>query len=353
MDAYLFDAPAAPRGTPEWESELTDRNERFAAACEANSGDILPHISTANAARDMDLLRGVLGDERLHYLGYSYGAFLGATYAELFPGRVGRVVLDGGIDPSVPGSEVGARQAVGFENSLRAYAAFCLDQEDCPFTGTVDDAMGQLAEALAVIDAAPPAATDGREMTGDAMVMGIITALYSEGNWPYLTEAITAALEGDADVMFSLVDMYYNRSDGRYLDNSTEAFSAYNCIDYPADPAELEAESEALVAADAPTLAPYWSGVDLCASWPYPPTGTRGEIHAEGAPPILLVGTTGDPATPYEWAAALAEQLSSGILLTRVGEGHLGFNKGNDCIDGAVEAYFVDGTVPDGDITCE
>lgn len=353
MDAYLFDAPAAPRGTPEWESELTDRNERFAAACEANSGDILPHISTANAARDMDLLRGVLGDERLHYLGYSYGAFLGATYAELFPDRVGRVVLDGGIDPSVPGSEVGARQAVGFENSLRAYAAFCLDQEDCPFTGTVDDAMGQLAEALAVIDAAPPVATDGREMTGDAMVMGIVTALYSEGNWPYLTEAITAALEGDADVMFSLVDMYYNRSDGRYLDNSTEAFSAYNCIDYPAEPAELEAESEALVAADAPTLAPYWSGVDLCASWPAPPTGTRGEITAEGAPPILLVGTTGDPATPYEWAAALAEQLSSGILLTRVGEGHLGFNKGNDCIDGAVEAYFVDGTVPDGDITCE
>jgi len=263
-------------------------------------------------------------------------------------------VLDGGLDPSVPGSEVGARQAVGFESALRAYLTSCVERtENCPFQGSVDDARTALADALAAVESTPLTATDGRALGADAMVMGIVSALYSEGNWPYLTGAITAALEGDADPMFVLVDSYYNRSDGVYLDNSTEAFSAYNCMDYPADPPDVEAAADALVAAEAPTFAPYWSGVDLCASWPYPPTGTRGEIHAEGAAPILLVGTTNDPATPYEWSAALAEQLSSGILLTRVGEGHLGFNKGNACIDDAVEAYFVEGTAPDGDITCE
>ncbi|WP_405372399.1 MULTISPECIES: alpha/beta hydrolase [unclassified Microbacterium] len=354
MDAYLFDVPAAPRGSAAWEGELTERADTFVEACTENSGDILPQITTANAARDMDLLRGVLGDEKLNYLGYSYGAFLGATYAELFPERVGRVVLDGGIDPSVPGSEVGARQAVGFESALRAYMASCLESgEDCPFEGSLDAAMTQLADALAAIDESPLTATDGRELGGDAAVMGIITALYSEENWTYLTSALTAALEGDADPMFILVDTYYNRIDGQYLDNSTEAFTAYNCMDYPADPVDAQDAADALVEEKAPTIAPYWTGVDLCASWPYPPTGTRGEIHASGADPILLVGTTNDPATPYEWSAALAEQLDSGILLTRVGEGHLGYNKGNACIDDTVEAYFVSGTVPDADITCE
>ncbi|MDJ1114882.1 alpha/beta hydrolase [Microbacterium dauci] len=354
MDAYLFDVPAAERGSAEWEAELTARNEDFAAACEANSGGILSQVTTANAARDMDLLRGVLGDEQLHYLGYSYGAYLGAMYAELFPERVGRVVLDGGIDPSIPGALVGARQAVGFESALRAYLAACLEShDDCPFSGTVDDAATALADGLAAVDAAPIEATDGRVMNADAMVMGIITALYAEGNWPYLTTAIASALQGDADPIFTLVDSYYNRAGDTYLDNSTEAFSAYNCMDYPVDSPEAVADSEALVAEQAPTFAPYWSGVDLCESWPYPPSGTRDRITAEGADPILLVGTTNDPATPYEWSVALADQLSSGVLLTRVGEGHLGFNKGNLCIDEAVEAYFLDGTVPPSDVTCE
>lgn len=354
MDAYLFDVPAGERGSAEWEAELTARNDEFAAACEANSGGILSQVTTVNSARDMDLLRGVLGDEKLHYLGYSYGAYLGAMYAELFPERVGRIVLDGGIDPSVPGSMVGARQAAGFESALRAYLQACLDShEDCPFSGSVDDAAESLADAIAAIDAAPIAASDGRVMNADAMTMGIITALYSEGSWSYLTTSIVAALEGQADPIFTLVDSYYNRAGGTYLDNSTEAFSAYNCMDYPAESAEAQAEAEALVAEQAPTFAPYWSGVDLCESWPFPPSGTREPITADGADPILLVGTTNDPATPYEWSVALADQLSSGVLLTRVGEGHLGFNKGNACIDDAVNAYFLDGTVPPGDVTCD
>jgi pimeloyl-ACP methyl ester carboxylesterase len=354
MDDYLFDLPRAPRGTPEREAEQRAAVIEYTRACEANSGGILPFITTQNAARDLDLLRGVMGDEKLAYLGYSYGSFLGATYAELFPQNVGRVVLDGGLDPSIPSAVVGARQAAGFQSALEAFLASCIDGQDCPFDGPVDVAVQQLDDALAAVDAAPLRASDGRMLGADAMIMGIVSALYSEGNWPYLSDAVTAALEGDPDGMFDLVDSYYNRYDGTYLDNSTEAFDAYNCMDYPADPEDVVDAANAQVAEDAPTFAPYWtSGVDLCDSWPYPPTGTRAEIHAEGADPILVVGTTNDPATPYEWSAALAEQLSSGILLTRVGEGHTGFNKGNACIDDTVIAYFEDGTVPEADVRCE
>ncbi len=355
MDAYLFDIPDDPRGSPQRTAELTASTREFARACETNSGDILAHITTADAARDLDLLRGVLGDEKLNYLGYSYGSFLGATFAELFPERVGRVVLDGGIDPSVPGSVVGARQAVGFQSALEAYLAYCVDTpEECPFDGPVDTALGQVGDALAAVDEAPLEASDGRFLGADALMLGIISALYSEGNWPFLSAALAAALGGDPDPVFRLVDNYYNRSGGTYLDNSTEAFTAYNCMDYPLDPPHVVEEARAIVEDQAPTFAPYWSSdVDTCEAWPHPPTGTRGEIRADGADPILLIGTTNDPATPYEWSAALAEQMSSGILLTRVGEGHLGFNKGNACIDDVVVDYFVDGTVPDGDVTCD
>ena len=116
---------------------------------------------------------------------------------------------------------------------------------------------------------------------------------------------------------------------------------------------EAKAASEARIAAEAPTVAPYWSGPDPCEVWPYPPTGTRGEITADGAAPIVVVGTTNDPATPYEWSVALADQLSSGVLITRVGEGHTGYNKGNACVDAAVEAYLLQGTVPEDGLRCE
>ena len=143
-------------------------------------------------------------------------------------------------------------------------------------------------------------------------------------------------------------DFYYGRTDGVYEDNSTEAFRAYNCMDYPVenDPA-AEAAAQERVEAKAPTIAPYWQGVDVCEVWPYPPTGVRERITADGAAPIVVVGTTNDPATPYEWSVSLAEQLSSGVLITREGEGHTGYNKGDDCVDAAVEAYLLEGTVPE------
>lgn len=353
MDAYLFDIPADPRGSDGWTAELEDRNAALAAACEEGSGGILPYISTEQSARDMDLLRAVLGDEKLNYLGYSYGTFLGATYAQLYPERVGHLVLDGAIDPSVPSSDVGATQMAGFEQSLRAFMADCLAGSDCPFRGTVDDAMADLGALLASVDRDPIPNADGRMLGADSLITGILAALYSQDSWPFLSQALAGVLQGDASLAFALVDFYYNRQGGVYLDNSTEAFFAYNCIDYPPGTDQEEAAAEARVEQEAPTIAPYWGGPDLCDVWPAPPTGTRGELTADGAAPILVIGTTGDPATPYEWSVSLADQLSSGVLITRVGEGHTGFNKGNSCVDDAVESYFLAQSVPEDGLTCD
>lgn len=354
MDEYLYGIPAAARGTAEWEAELLDSHKAFAEACDANSGGILPYITTVNAARDMDLIRAVLGDKQLNYLGYSYGTFLGATYAKLYPEKAGRLVLDGAIDPAVPGLEVGATQALGFESALRAYMQDCLDSGGCPFNGTVDEAMTDLGALLASVDSTPLKSGDGRMLGADSLMTAIIAALYSQDSWGYLTQALDEALQGDPTSALFLADFYNGRENGTYTDNSAEAFRAYNCMDYPVedDPA-AEAAINAKIAQGAPTIAPYWTGPDSCSVWPYPPTGTRGEIKAEGAGPILVIGTTNDPATPYEWSESLANQLEEGVLITRVGEGHTGYNKGNACVDDAVEAFLLDDVVPEDGLRCE
>ena len=354
MDEYLYSIPEGTRGSSEWTDEVLAEHKKFADACEANSGGILQYVTTVNAARDMDLLRGVLGDKKLNYLGYSYGTFLGATYAELYPERAGRLVLDGAIDPAVSGLDVSATQALGFESALRAYMKDCLDSRGCPFNGTVDEAMADLGALLASVDATPLKNSDGRRLGADSLMTAIIAALYSQDSWTYLTQALTEALQGDATTAFVLADFYNGRENGTYLDNSSEAFRAYNCMDYPVeDDPDAEAASQKKIEEGAPTVAPYWDGPDSCSVWPYPPTGTRGEIHAKGAGPIVVVGTTNDPATPYEWSESLAAQLDEGVLVTRVGEGHTGYNKGNSCVDKAVEGFLLDGTVPEDGLRCE
>lgn len=355
MDHYLFDIPENPRGSDAWTEELTEADKAFAEACEANSDGILPYITTQNAARDMDLLRAVLGDDKLNFLGYSYGSFLGATYAELFPDKVGHLVLDGATDPAIPRLEQAVVQGIGFENALRAYLEYCLGRDDCPFRGTVDEALADVGTLLASADRTPLDASDGRKMGADSLLLGIQLALYSRDTWDYLTIALADALQGNPDVAFQLADIYYDRDPyGVYTLNGTEAFTAYNCMDFPIedDPDAMDV-AQAQLDEGAPTIAPYLWGTDSCENWPYPPTGVREKITAEGAAPIVVVGTTGDPATPYEWAVSLADQLSSGVLLTRVGEGHTGYNKGNKCVDRAVEDYFVDDKVPDDGLRCE
>ncbi|RYV51504.1 alpha/beta hydrolase [Pengzhenrongella frigida] len=326
------------------------------AACEANTGALLGNVDTVSAAKDMDVLRAALGDEKLTYLGYSYGTALGATYAGLFPEKVGRMVLDGALDPALSSTELGLGQAIGFENALRAYVADCQGGSECPLTGTVDDGLTQIRDLLDRARRSPlPTGTD-RALTSTLAFYGIAVTLYDNASWQFLTQALTAALdENDGSILLQLADFYNDRNaDGSFASNSTEAFTAVNCLDgtSSADPAVMRAEAAQLEEA-APTVGYFFGyGGVICADWPYPSTGEPGPIAADGAPPIVVIGTTNDPATPYAWAENLAAELSSGVLLTYEGEGHTAYGRSNECILTAVDTYLLEGTAPADGTRC-
>ncbi|SKA93487.1 alpha/beta hydrolase fold [Agreia bicolorata] len=354
MDSYLYDVLPGARGSQEWLDAYTASSKNFAASCEKNSPELLGHVDTVSAARDLDLLRATLGDSKLNYLGYSYGTFLGSTYADLYPQKVGRLVLDGALDPTSSNFDVSVGQAVGFENAIKAYLADCLTKSSCPFNGSVDDGMAKIGELLAQVDASPIRASDGRELGSSSMLTAIIYPLYNAENWSYLSDMFSDVFAGNADYAMQFADGYNGRgSDGKYADNSTEAFMAINCLDYAYtnDPVVVQKQNADLVAA-APTVGPWWSYGDIsCDVWPDKTTRTPHAVTAQGAAPILVVGTTGDPATPYAWAQSLASQLSSGQLITFVGEGHTAYGS-SSCVKQIVDEYFLKGTVPTSDPRC-
>ncbi|GAA1815815.1 alpha/beta hydrolase [Agromyces neolithicus] len=355
MDEFIYGVDPNERGSDEWIENRAAANAAFGEACLEETGDLLAEVDTESAARDLDLLRAVLGDDELNYLGYSYGTFLGATYADLFPEKVGRLVLDGALDPMATSFDVNRAQAVGFEGALVAYLEDCLSGSECPFTGTVDESVDEVGRLLASVDASPLRGSDGRRVDGDTLFTAIIYPLYSPESWPYLSEMFSATMFGDGDAALVFADGYYGRTaDGTYEDNSTEAFRSINCLDYPAQSdLEVMREQAAEITAAAPTFGPYMSYDDLtCSRWPEAATREPAAMHAEGAAPIMVVGTTGDPATPYEWSVALADQLESGVLVTYEGEGHTAYNKSNGCVSDAVESYLIDGTVPSADPKC-
>ncbi|MDF2574960.1 MAG: alpha/beta hydrolase, partial [Agromyces sp.] len=355
MDEYLYGIVPAERGSDEWVEAVGAASADFGSACAERTGELLAEVDTVSAARDLDLLRAILGDEQLNYLGYSYGTFLGATYADLYPEKVGRLVLDGAIDPSASDAEVTEAQAVGFEQALHAYLEDCLTTEECPFDGSADEGMAEVGRLLASVDASPLRGTDGRMVGADTLLTAIIYPLYSAESWPYLSEMLESVMFGEADYALSFADGYNGRNeDGTYRDNSTESFRAINCLDYTyQSDVGVMREKAAAVAEAAPTIGPYFGFGDLaCVNWPHQGDRERAPIHAEGAAPILVIGTTGDPATPYEWAVELADQLESGSLVSYDGEGHTAYNKSNACVDETVEAFLIEGSVPAEDPKC-
>ena len=329
--------------------------KELADKCAENSGDLLGFVDTVSAARDMDILRAVAGDQQLNYLGFSYGTFLGATYAELFPDKVGRMVLDGALDPSASNEEITLGQAEGFENAIRAYVEDCLTSSGCPLSGSTDQAIETIRSLIASVEASPMTAKDGRTVTVSTFVTGFIVPLYNSDNWPILTQAIDDALKGDPSTMLYLADLNADRQpDGTYGSNTTVAFTAVNCLDYPmtADDEQMALDAKQLEEAS-PTIGKFLAyGGITCEPWHYTPVNTPHEINASGAPEMLVIGTTGDPATPYKWSVALAEQLDSATLVTWEGEGHTAYGRGDDCVANTVDDYFIDGTVPSGDKVC-
>ncbi|WP_328933533.1 MULTISPECIES: alpha/beta hydrolase [unclassified Streptomyces] len=336
-------------------TELVAEYKKFAEGCGAHSANLLRHVSTVEAARDMDILRAVLGDRKLTYVGASYGTFLGATYAGLFPGRVGRVVLDGAMDPSLPARRMNLDQTAGFETAFQSFAKDCVRQTDCPLGGrrTTPHQVGDHLKAFfKKLDAhpIPTGDADGRKLGEALATTGVIAAMYDEAAWPQLREALTSAMkENDGAGLLVLSDSYYERdADGRYS-NLMFANAAVNCLDLP--PAFTSPDQVEQALPDFEKASPVfgdglaWASLS-CAYWPVKATGEPHRIEAKGAAPLVVVGTTRDPATPYPWAQSLAHQLSSARLLTYVGDGHTAYGRGSSCIDSAIDAYLLRGTAP-------
>lgn len=340
--------------TPAEVSRLDRLTSELGQGCLSRSGDLTRHMSTEEVARDMDILRAALGEAQLDYLGASYGTFLGATYADLFPKNVRRMVLDGAIDPSLSNEELSLGQARGFETALRAYVADCVDQGSCFLGDNVDAGTRRIEDLLEQIDRRPLPTSEERELTQGLALYGIILPLYLKDYWPLLTVALKQALAGNGDRLLALSDQYSSRGPEEYTDNSIEAIYAVNCLDHndfigsDEVPSRFEKFEKA-----SPTFSRIFAfGLSTCASWPVKSGNRTTALDAEGAEPIVVIGTTRDPATPYEQAVALARQLDSGVLVSRDGDGHTGFQQGNECVDSAVEEYLVEGSAPKDGLSC-
>ncbi len=356
LDAYIAEG-SLPESAAEAEEYLADAR-RFGEGCAERTGELAGHVSTQEAARDLDVVRALLGQKKLDWFGASYGTTLGATYATLFPERVGTMVLDSATDPSETPVEGAMSQAVGFQRALESYLASCVEQESCPLGSDVDRGVQRLAQFLQILGEQPLRTDDpDRPLTQGRAFYGLAMPLYAEAGWPLLTQALTAAFQGDGSLLVRLSDIYSRRAaDGRFLDNQAEAITAITCLDQP-DGLTVEQAEDVVPGFEAasPVFGPFlaWGTVG-CDGWPFPAEHPQVEIDASGAPPILVVGTTRDPATPYESAQALTEQLGEGVgvLLTREGDGHGAYTSGDPCIIDAVDAFLLDGTLPSGDARC-
>jgi pimeloyl-ACP methyl ester carboxylesterase len=328
--------------SPEDKTTLLDVSSAYVDGCEAAAGDLLPHLGTADVARDIDSVRAAMGDEQLNYLGFSYGTAIGQMLSELFPDRVRAMVIDGVLELGPTGTELAAEQSRGFEGAFAAFAEDCDADPSCPIA---PDATAALDELTARVEEEPIPATP-RDLGPGELSTGLGGALYSESLWPDLAKAIADALDGDGTGMVALADDYIGIAD-------FDIYFVVNCLDFewPESPDELLAAGMAAAA-----QAPHFGEAIVndyvrCAMWPVEEEPLPA-VTAPGAPPIVVVSTTGDPATPYQAGVRTADRLESGVLLTYEGEGHGVVGSGVNCVDDAVARYLVDLEPPEDGTTC-
>jgi len=360
-----IDENMASDSKPDTEAEIAATlkdSEAFAKKCAENT-DYLEHFTTSETARDMDILRAALGETKLNYVGKSYGTYLGTLYAEIFPNNVGRFVLDGAVDPNIPTKDQYLAQAIGFDGALKAFVKDCATQSDCPFTGTPTQAQATIIATLQAAATAPlpqeyPADGDDRIITESIILVGMASSLYDDvDGWPKLRQAFTESAENYGDTFLQLADEYSGRNpDGTFMSNDFDSGAVIDCLDwqerrtidqYKADAKEF--------AAKAPVFGPYiaFAGVH-CRFLPQPSTqrapNTLTEIKTA---PIIVIGTIRDPATPYSWSVGLAKIFTGSRLISLDGDGHTGHGRGSACVDDAVDAYLLTGTLPTSDLSCD
>lgn len=331
-----------PPRTPAEITRFVAEGKTYVKGCEQRSGKLLPYVGTLSAAKDMDRLRAALGDAKTHYLGISYGTWLGGNYAHQFPSEVGRAVLDGAVDTKISTENQDLQQAAAFQRALRNYAAK---------EGDTTEAVGKFLDGLRV---KPLPTRSGRQLTQGLGTTGVVTALYAEQYWPILKSGLAQARQGDGTVLLALADAQNGRDQNGHYNNLSPANTAIRCAD----------TTERLTVADVRKALPKFRnaspvfgsslawGLTQCTGWPVKGNNAAKDVSAPKAAPIVVVGNTGDPATPYAWAPALAKELGSGVLLTLHGQGHSAYGTGNACIHKNVDAYLLNGTVPPTGTSC-
>lgn len=353
-----LDGHAALDPSPDDAAELdalVDSAREYADACASRNDTTLAYLSTDAVARDLDLIRAAVGDDKLTYLGFSYGTLIGATYAEVFPEHIRAMALDGAIDPSIDLETFRSGQARAFEDALTAFLKDCAKRKACDFNEG-GNSVRAFDVLMASIDEDPIPAlrlSDPRKVGPGLAWSAVLGALYSESYWPLLATALAQAKDGDGSLMLAISDPFRGRKPNGSYSNMQDAYVANVCLDYPA-PTDVATYTGWATALDKP--APHFAEMiaynDLiCAFWSVPAQGRPHVVSAPDAPPIVIVGTTGDPATPYAWSEALAEQLSSSVLITREGEGHTGYAD-SECVSDAVDDYLLDLKVPEDGLTC-
>lgn len=349
-DEYFAEIDSTPDDPAERELVIQTA-QRFAQACVDANPAIIEHVGTNNTARDIDTIRRALGEETISYFGFSYGSELGATWATLFPDTVRAAVLDGASDPQADATESSIQQLRGFEASLSTFLAQCSEDDACAFHND-GDAEAALEALLVTLDAEPVDSSDGRPpVNRDVATTAIVQAMYSESFWPALEQSLASAADGNGSGLLALYDSYYQRGpDGTY-GNELEAFQAISCADTPERQTvdEVEAES-ALYTEVAPRLAPEGSIGFFCSFFPES-IDPRADITGAGAGPIMVIGTTGDPATPFESTVRMSEVLEDGRLVIVEADQHTGYGV-NRCVIEAVNDYLVDLSPPDSGLEC-
>jgi pimeloyl-ACP methyl ester carboxylesterase len=343
-------------------AETLKESELYAQKCLENT-DYLEHFTTLETARDMDILRAALGEKKLNYVGKSYGTYLGTLYAELFPKNVGRFVLDGAVDPNISMKEQTLSQAIGFEGATDAFIKDCLSRNDCPFTGTLTEARTTITTTLQKAATTPlpqkdPRKNDDRMITESLILVGIASSLYDDvDGWPKLRQAFTESAAGFGDTFLQLADEYSGRNpDGTFRSNDFDSGAVIDCLDWldPRTTEQFTLDAKEF-AAKAPIFGPYiaYSGLH-CQFFPQPTTQRVANTTTTiTTAPIIVIGTIRDPATPYSWSVSLSKIFKGSSLISLDGDGHTGHGRGSACVDNAVDAYLLSGTLPPADLICD
>ena len=337
-----------PDNDAEFQQILQD-TKKYVEKCK-DKNKYLTSYSTANVARDLDILREALGDKQLNYMGKSYGTYLGTLYAHFFPEKVGRVVLDGAVDPSISNFQQTLTQAVGFDQAFTSFATDCIKRKNCTLPENKTKAVTEMQQLFsqAASNPLPTKRKFERTLSESMMVLGTASAMYdSQTGWPQLRRAIAEAQKGYGDTFLKLADEYTGRqNDGSYPNNEFDSGAVIDCLDFNEPRSVEKIRSDAGVfTAKAPLFGPYLAYGGVTCKFFNQDTEVTIEPTAT-ANPVIIIGTTGDPATPYEWSQGLSQLLTNSRLISLTGEGHTGQGQGNACIDDQIDNFYLTGKAP-------